>query len=118
MSVVATSSNHRVWSRFNFQLRLAHLLVYDVTCNKTFVNTDVMIWCLLTKADSLLPKYPGARSVFTVTEKTKNVIVARKYVVFINSEMAITNGFSNWLMTDRDTIPAESMQRMLAWSSR
>ena len=26
MSVFATSSNHRVWSRFNFQLRLAHLL--------------------------------------------------------------------------------------------
>ena len=25
MSVFATSSNHRVWSRFNFQLRLAHL---------------------------------------------------------------------------------------------
>ena len=38
MSVFATSSNHRVWSRFNFQLRLAHLpradagtLVYEVT---------------------------------------------------------------------------------------
>ena len=35
MSVVATSSNHRVWSRFNFQLRLAHLRTrlghYDVT---------------------------------------------------------------------------------------
>ena len=24
MSVFVTSSNHRVWSRFNFQLRLAH----------------------------------------------------------------------------------------------
>ena len=34
MSVFATSSNHRVWSRFNFQLRLAHLLYVCSTCGE------------------------------------------------------------------------------------
>ena len=30
MAVISTSSNHRVWSRFNFQLSFAHPLAYEV----------------------------------------------------------------------------------------
>ena len=30
MAVISTSSNHRVWSRFNFQLSFAHPLVFGL----------------------------------------------------------------------------------------
>ncbi len=92
--------------------------IYDVTGNKTFANTPTMIWCTLTKDDSLLGNYPGSKSVYTTTTVTKSVLTPSKYLVWINKEPAIGNGFSNWLLTDRVAIPAVDMQKMQTWSSR
>lgn len=92
--------------------------IYDVTGNRTFANTNAIIWCRLTRDDQLLPNYPGARSVYTTNEVTRSVHPLRRYLVWINGEPALQNGFSNWLMTDREAIPAADMQRMQPWSSR
>jgi hypothetical protein len=77
-----------------------------------------MIWCKLTKDDSLLPNYPGAQTVYKTSTVTKGVVPAKKYVVWINKEPAIGNGFSNWLLTDRNSIPKADMATMSTWSSR
>jgi hypothetical protein len=92
--------------------------IYDVTCNQTFVNTSSMIWCKLTKDNALLPNYPGAQSVFTTAVVTRGLIVPPRYLVWINREPSIGNGFSNWLLTDRASISVGDMKKMGAWSSR
>jgi hypothetical protein len=81
-------------------------------------STTSMIWCKLTKDDTLLPNYPGARSVYKTAEVTNRVVSLPKFLVWINKEPAIANGFSNWLLTDRAAIPATEMQAMSTWSSR
>ena len=108
--------------------------IYDVTSNRTFGSTSDMVWCKLED----LPMNARARftgiqnpSVYRVRPMNKalrtgasgsaqTMIVPPKYSVKIGKENLPfgSGGFSNWLLTDFEEIPAVLMRKLTTRSSR
>lgn len=92
--------------------------VYDVTGNRTWAKATQMIWCTLDINDAKLASFPGARDVFDVTVVNPAPgTPAGKYCVNIGDEPGDADRFSNWLLTDRESLTANEMRSMAAWSS-
>lgn len=92
--------------------------IYDVTGNKTFQSSNEMVWCYLDANAAKTADFPGARSVFDVRVANASAgTPAGKYCVEMGEEPGNPARFSNWALTDRESLTAQEMKTLATWSS-
>ena len=92
--------------------------IYDVTGNRTFQSSNDMVWCYLDQNTAKAADFPGARSVFDVRVANASAgTPAGKYCVEMGEEPGDPDRFSNWALTDRESLTAQEMKTLATWSS-
>ena len=139
MSVVLTSSNHRVWSRFNFQLSFAHPPRFPYGGWLLYFAVSLAWRCSVTSSRSELARYPQhieavetARTIWAefLLEKAERVNPYRFNIFFtpagVTSDGILPEGLSWYLLRAPDATPVYSQARtaiyvklpgMLFWTS-
>ena len=72
-----------------------------------------MIWCKLTKNDAKIADFSGARTVYNVqviNPSTRSK--AARYCVYMGEESTSADCFSNWALTDRETLTKSEMTEL------
>jgi hypothetical protein len=91
--------------------------IYDVTGNATFKNADQMVWCKLQQNKTKEKDFPGSRGVFNVQIVNASTVKAGKYCVDMGEEPGDKDRFSNYALTDRESLTAQEMKTLATWSS-
>jgi hypothetical protein len=93
--------------------------IYDVTANKTYTDANQMIWCLLSKNDTKTGDFPGTRNVFDVrVVNTSTIAKPGRYCIDMGDEPSgDADRFSNFALTDRESLTAQEMKTLSTWSS-
>ena len=92
--------------------------IYDVTGNATFKDAKEMIWCYLDQNPAKQKDFPGARGVFNLRVQNPSATVrAAKYCIDMGEEPGDNERFSNWALTDRESMTAQQLQTLSTWSS-
>jgi hypothetical protein len=93
--------------------------IHDVTGNATHANANEIIWCRLTANPAKAADFPGTRGVFDVAVINPSAPEqAARYCVDMGEEPNHdVDRFSNFALTDRESLTAQEMQTIATWSS-